>query len=59
MRTMKYFENTEVNKMPETIVNLIEQIAAVKGAEYAKGMVDMANLLQPEPKEDFDKQNKE
>ena len=45
--------------MPETIVNLIEQIAAVKGAEYAKGMVDMANLLQPEPKEDSDKQNKE
>lgn len=38
--------------MPETIVNLIDQIAAVKGQEYAKGMVDMANLLAPEPKEE-------
>lgn len=33
--------------MPENIVNLIDKIAAVKGQEYANGMVDLANLLVP------------
>ena len=33
--------------MPENIVNLIDKIAAVKGQDYAKGLVDMANLLAP------------
>ena len=34
--------------MPENIVNLIDKIAAAKGQEYAKGLVDMANLLVPD-----------
>ena len=34
--------------MPENIVNLIDKIAAAKGQEYAKGLVDMANLLAPD-----------
>lgn len=34
--------------MPENIVNLIDKIAAVKGQDYAKGLVDMANLLAPD-----------
>ena len=34
--------------MPENIVNLIDKIAAVKGQEYAKGLVDMANMLAPD-----------
>ena len=39
--------------MPENIVNLIDKIAAVKGQDYAKGLVDMANILAPneEPEE--------
>lgn len=41
--------------MPEKIVNLLNAITAVKGKEYAEGLVDMANLLaprKPEGKED-------
>ena len=34
--------------MPENIVNLISKIEAVKGQEYVKGLVDMANLLSPD-----------
>lgn len=41
--------------MPEKIVSLIDKIAAVKGADYAKGLVDMANLLAPDEKQE-DKQ---
>ena len=39
--------------IPENIVNLIDKIAAVKGQDYAKGLVDMANILAPneEPEE--------
>lgn len=36
--------------MPENIVNIIDSIKAVKGEEYAQGLVDMANLLAPKPK---------
>lgn len=36
--------------MPETITNLLNAIREARGAEYAQGMVDMANLLQPKPK---------
>lgn len=38
--------------MPENIVNLIDKIAAVKGQEYVKGLVDMANILAPETAEE-------
>lgn len=38
--------------MPENIVNLIDKIAAVKGQDYAKGLVDMANLLAPDAERD-------
>lgn len=39
--------------MPEKIIDLVDKIRAVKGQEYANGMVDMANLLVPniEPEE--------
>lgn len=40
--------------MPENIVNIIDSIKAVKGEEYAQGLVDMANLLAPKPKTDED-----
>lgn len=36
--------------MPENIVNILDSIKAVKGEEYAQGLVDMANLLAPNPK---------
>lgn len=36
--------------MPDKIVNIIDSIKAVKGEEYAQGLVDMANLLAPKPK---------
>ena len=36
--------------MPETIVSILDSIAAVKGQEYAEGLVDMANLLTPKAK---------
>lgn len=39
--------------MTENVVDLLNKIAAVRGEEYAQGMVDMANLLttpaKPEP----------
>lgn len=38
--------------MPEKIVNLIDKIAAAKGQDYAKGMVDMANILAPDPQDE-------
>lgn len=38
--------------MPENIVNLIDKIAAVKGQDYAKGLVDMANLLAPDAEQE-------
>lgn len=31
--------------MAENVVDLLNAITAVRGEEYAKGMVDMANLL--------------
>lgn len=36
--------------MPENIVNILDNIAAVKGEDYVKGLVDMANLLTPDNK---------
>lgn len=36
--------------MPEKIVNILENIAAVKGQEYVEGLVDMANILAPRKK---------
>ena len=36
--------------MPENIVNILDNIAAVKGEDYVKGLVDMANLLTPDTK---------
>jgi hypothetical protein len=36
--------------MPDKIVNILDSIKAVKGEEYAQGLVDMANLLAPTPK---------
>lgn len=33
--------------MPENIIDLVDKIRAVKGQEYANGLVDMANLLAP------------
>lgn len=33
--------------MPENIIFLVDKIRAVRGQEYANGMVDMANLLVP------------
>lgn len=36
--------------MPENIVNILDSIKAVKGEEYAQGLVDMANLLTPNTK---------
>ena len=38
--------------MPENIVSLIDKIAAVKGQDYAKGLVDMANLLAPDAQQE-------
>ena len=38
--------------MPETVVDLISKIQAVKGQEYVKGLVDMANILAPETEDD-------
>lgn len=42
--------------MAENIVNILESIKAVKGQEYVEGLVDMANLLAPTPKQDTDGQ---
>ena len=33
--------------MPKKIVNILENIAAVKGQDYVEGLVDMANILIP------------
>ena len=43
--------------MPEKIVNILENIAAVKGQEYVEGLVDMANMLAPKAK--HEDQNKD
>jgi hypothetical protein len=40
----------EVRKLPEKIVNILENIAAVKGQDYVEGLVDMANILAPKAK---------
>jgi hypothetical protein len=34
--------------MPENVVDLLSKIQSVKGQEYVKGLVDMANILAPE-----------
>lgn len=36
--------------MPEKIVTVLENIAAVKGQDYVEGLVDMANILAPNVK---------
>lgn len=41
--------------MPEKIVNILDAIEAVKGQEYVEGLVDMANLLAPKPKNEEEK----
>lgn len=33
--------------MPEKIITILENIAAVKGQDYVDGLVDMANILIP------------
>lgn len=45
--------------MPEKIVNILENIAKVKGQDYVEGLVDMANILAPKAKADDDKNEKE
>lgn len=40
----------EEMKMPEKIVTVLENIAAVKGQDYVEGLVDMANILAPKVK---------
>ena len=45
--------------MPEKIVNILENIAKVKGQDYVEGLVDMANILAPKAKADDDKNGKE
>ncbi len=41
--------------MPEKIVTVLENIAAVKGRDYVEGLVDMANILAPKVKPEADK----
>lgn len=36
--------------MPEKIVNILDNIAKVKGQDYVEGLVDMANILAPKVK---------
>lgn len=36
--------------MPEKIVTVLENIAAVKGQDYVEGLADMANILAPKVK---------
>ena len=43
--------------MPENIVNILDSIKAVKGEEYAQGLVDMANLLAPKIKTEEEAQS--
>ena len=38
--------------MPENIVDFLEKIAAVTGQAYVEGLVDMANMLAPEAKDE-------
>lgn len=45
--------------MPEKIVNILENIAKVKGQDYVEGLVDMANILAPKAKADGGKDEKE
>lgn len=45
--------------MPEKIVNILENIAKVKGQDYVEGLVDMANILAPKNKADGGKDEKE
>lgn len=45
----------EEMKMPEKIVTVLENIAAVKGQDYVEGLVDMANILVPKVKPEADK----
>lgn len=40
----------EEMKMPEKIVTVLENIAAVKGQDYVEGLGDMANILAPKVK---------
>ena len=42
--------------MPENIVGILDQIVAVRGPEYAQGLVDMANMLKPPADEDEDEE---
>jgi hypothetical protein len=46
---MKKLVKEEI-KMPEKIVTVLENIAAVKGQDYVEGLVDMANILAPKVK---------
>jgi hypothetical protein len=46
-------------QMPENIVNLLGKIESVKGQEYVKGLVDMANLLAPDEEAEEAKASKE
>ena len=41
--------------MPEKIVSILDNIAAVKGQDYVEGPVDMANILAPKAKPEADK----
>ena len=45
--------------MPENIVNPLGKIESVKGQEYVKGLVDMANLLTPDEEAKDSKAGKE
>lgn len=45
--------------MPEKIVNILDNIAKVKGQDYVEGLVDMANILAPKAKADDGKDEKE
>lgn len=38
--------------MPENIVDVLNQISAVKGQDYAKGFVDGVNLMAKEQEEE-------
>ena len=44
--------------MPEKIVSILDNIAAVKGQDYVEGLVDMANILAPKAKPE-DSKNEE
>lgn len=45
--------------MPEKIVNILDNIAKVKGQDYVEGLVDMANILAPKAKPDDKNEKKE